>query len=240
MFGAMFKNLTILMLTGLLLWITSASAQPILPQIGGFAKDGITVLNWTNPFGAGVKSIAIQRSTNSQNNFTTIGILPGSERGAQQFVDPNPLLGDNWYMAVIIFNDDKEWESNKLVFVMDSMSIANRKPLPPADSLQQLIAEMNADQRLNTLQDPADAYKKSRFVFTNPYTGNINIEIEDAVEGKYSLVFFSSNGVKELEIPRVRENMVILDKRNFNRSGNYSFKLFKDKQLFESGFITIY
>src|SRR5690606_3785688 len=125
-----------------------------------------TILNWTNPFGAGVKAIAIQRSTNSENNFATIGILPGSERGTQQFVDPSPLLGENWYMAVIIFNDEKEWESNKLMFVMDSMSIANRKPLPPADSLQQLIKEMqHAGQGLQALQTPADVYKQSRYVF---------------------------------------------------------------------------
>lgn len=86
----------------------------------------------------------------------------------------------------------------------------------------------------------AYTYIKSQYVFTNPFTGHVNVEISDAKTVKYSIDFFDNNNVKIMEIPRINEPNVIIDKRNFQRTGMYKFELMKDKTKIETGYITIY
>jgi hypothetical protein len=84
------------------------------------------------------------------------------------------------------------------------------------------------------------SYIKSQYVFTNPFTGHVNIEIADAKTDKYSIEFFDEKNIKILEVPRINDVNVILDKRNFQRVGMFKFELFKDKTKVETGYITIY
>jgi len=222
------------------LWISlSVAAQPALPDVGAVTKDGINVLSWTNPYTSGVKSITIQRSADSTYNYATIGLINNTAQAAQTFVDAHPLLGTNWYRVVVLFNSDADWKSNLVKLVVDSNAIANRKPLPPNDSLQKLISQMGSGtealKNVNTV-----SYPRSKYVFTNPFTGNINIELEDAFSTSYSVIFYDQTGKQVLEIPRVNDTVVILDKRNFQAAGLFRFKLFKNKQEFDTGYVTIY
>jgi hypothetical protein len=109
-----------------------------------------------------------------------------------------------------------------------------RPPAPPAKKLPVI--------KIPDISSEADAvaYIKSRYVFTNPFTGHVNIEIPDAPKYQYSIVFFNRDNQPVLEIPRIREPSVVVDKRNFQRKGLYKFELSKDKAKLETGFITIY
>lgn len=219
-----------------------ASGQPTLPEVGAISKDGINILSWLNPYTSGVKSITIQRSADSTYNYSTIGFIKNTTTDAQTFVDAHPLLGTNWYRVVVLFNSETDWKSNLVKLVVDSASIAQRKPLPPNDSIQAIVSKMdkagvNAEtvNNLNTV-----SYQKSKYIFTNPFTGNVNIELQDALTSTYAVQFYDQNGKVVLEIPRVNDTVVILDKRNFQSSGLFKFKLYKDKQEFDTGYITIY
>ncbi|HTN17777.1 MAG TPA: hypothetical protein VL092_08865, partial [Chitinophagaceae bacterium] len=86
----------------------------------------------------------------------------------------------------------------------------------------------------------AYTYIKSQYVFTNPFTGHVNIEIADAKTAKYSLEFFDNKNKMILEVPKIAEPYVILDKRNFQKVGMYKFELYKEKVKLETGYITIY
>lgn len=94
---------------------------------------------------------------------------------------------------------------------------------------------------LTSTNSDAAVYIKSQFVFTNPFTGHVNVEIPDVRAHMFSIKFFDQKTNKTvLEVPRINESPVIIDKRNFQKKGIYRFQLDKDKQTLETGYITIY
>lgn len=94
---------------------------------------------------------------------------------------------------------------------------------------------------LNNNNSDAASYIKSQYVFTNPFTGHVNIEIPDVRAHVFSIKFFDQKSNKAiLEVPRINESPVIIDKRNFQRKGMYKFELMKDKDKLDTGYITIY
>ncbi len=215
----------------------SVHAQPDLPGIAVATQGGFNVLSWNNTYESGLKSIAVQRSADSNYNFVTIGYVTSLKKGVQSYVDANPLLGKNWYRLILLFSSDMEWKSNLAKITVDSSSIANRKPLLPSDSLQKIISQSGATA-VNNLSTVS--YPKSQYVFTNPFTGNINIEIQDALKENYSLIFYDQQDKVILQIPRINDKVVILDKRNFQNTGLFKFKLFKNKAEFDKGYVTVY
>lgn len=216
----------------------SSQAQPDLPAIAAATQGGITVLSWNNPYESGLKSIAVQRSADSNYNFATLGYVTNLKKGVQSFVDAHPAPGKNWYRLIILFSPEMEWKSNLAKVIVDSASIANRKPLPPSDSLQKLISQAGNAAAINSVNTVS--YPKSQYVFTNPFTGNINIEIQDALKENYSLVFYDEQDRVVLKVPRINDKIVILDKRNFQTTGLFKFKLLKNKEEFDKGYVTIY
>ena len=86
----------------------------------------------------------------------------------------------------------------------------------------------------------AYSYIKSEYVFTNPFTGHVNVELKDSKDHNYTLVFYDQKDKRVLDIPRIKDPAVIIDKRNFQKKGMYSFELMRDKEKLEMGYITIY
>ena len=95
-----------------------------------------------------------------------------------------------------------------------------------------------------SIPDPSEisayTYIKSQYVFTNPFTGHINLELPEPRTYQYSIKFFNSQNAMVLEIPRILETSIILDKRNFQHKGLYKFELIKNREKMETGYITIY
>lgn len=214
-------------------------AQPELPEIGVGTQGGINIVSWKNPYKGGLKSIAVERSADSVFNFTTIGYVKNLNDVVQNFADGHPLVGKNWYRLQIVFTSDMDWKSNVKSINVDSAAIANQKQLPPSDSLQKIVnaagGNVSIANELKAVEMP-----KSQYVFTNPFTGNINIEIQDAIQENYQLIFYDQSDKEVLKIPRINDKIVILDKRNFQNTGIFKFKLFKNKTEFDKGFVTIY
>ncbi|KAA5536956.1 hypothetical protein F0919_04590 [Taibaiella lutea] len=217
---------------------TKIYAQPELPNIAVITQGGINILSFTNPYESGIKSIAVERSNDSVLNFTNIGYVASVKKGAASFVDAHPMVGKNWYRLQIVFSSGMEWISNLGTIEVDSSAIANRKPLPPSDSLQKIINATGNTAVINEIKTVE--MPKSQYVFTNPFTGNINIEIQDALKETYQLFFYDQNDKEVLRIPRINDKIVILDKRNFQTTGIFKFKLLKNKEDFDKGYVTIY
>jgi hypothetical protein len=233
------KLMKIAVLFLLLLNFTNTTfAQPDLPNIGVITQGGLNIISWKNPYKGGLKSMAVERSNDSVHNFTAIGYVKNLNDAVQSFVDVHPMVGKNWYRLHIVFTSDVDWMSNEQFIGVDSAAIANRKPLPPSDSLQKII---NATGGVATVSElKAVEMPKSQYVFANPFTGNVNIEIQDAIEGNYQLIFYDANDKEVLKIPRINDKTVILDKRNFQNTGLYKFRLLKNKEEFDKGYVTIY
>lgn len=261
--------------------VIEVSAQPILPDMVGASDKGINVLSWTCQYD-GIKSIAVQRSTDSVYNYATVGYVKNLKKGPQAYIDGHPDPGNNWYRLYIVFNSDLTWYSNRIKIYIDSATLIDKKVLPPNDSLQKYASGIRLDTTMvsatnldatpitsttvnsnNTSANAIDTvqqvvarltisipepeeidqytYIKSQYVFTNPFTGHINIEIpkEDGYHF-FALKFFNLDDVQVLDIPRFTQNEVIIDKRNFKRKGIYKFILKKDREKLEEGYITVY
>lgn len=87
---------------------------------------------------------------------------------------------------------------------------------------------------------PPFTYVRSHYIFTNPLTGHINMEMPDTVGHKYSVKFFNDKGKEVLDVPRIAQSPIILDKHNFQHKGIYKFILKEDGKDMETGYITIY
>lgn len=241
----------------------TTNAQPVLPDVAGASEKGINVLSWISQFD-GVKSIAVQRSKDSAYNYTTVGFVKNTKKGRQAFIDGHPLPGNNWYQLYIVFSSDLTWFSNRVKLVVDSTTLINTGVLPPNDSLQKLASKIRIDttsqsylpeQAGDTLQglidklvisipDPGEinaySYIKSQYVFTNPFTGHVNLELPEVRDYRYSIRFYDDKNKQVLEVPRIMESPVIIDKRNFKKKGLFKFDLVRDNEKMETGYITIY
>ncbi len=232
----------------------NAYAQPQLPEVIGAAQRGITLIAWTAQFD-GIKSIAVQRSSDSVYNFTTIGYVKNTKKGPQGFVDGHPLPGKNYYRLYIAFSSDLTWFSNRLRVEVDSAQILAAGIIPPNDSLQKLVpraisalsglkfdsttGNLLGNIKLPTLAPSMPEIVPSIYVFTNPFNGHINIELPDVKTKAYDIRFFDNTEKMVLEIDRVRESPVILDKRNFQRKGYFHFEILRDREKWEKGIIVV-
>jgi hypothetical protein len=236
-----------------------AIAQPMLPDMVGATQKGMNILSWTSQYEK-LKSIAVQRSTDSQFNYTTIGYVKELKKGPQAYIDGHPLPGKNWYRLQIAFGSDLTWLSNRVKLFVDSAQLLETKVVVSNDTLQKMAARVRfVDTTGSAMVNPtaapkpvlsvalpdastvdAYAYIKSQYVFTNPFTGHVNVEVKDPRMFRYSLQFYDSKESRVLDIPRIGEPAVIIDKRNFQRKGIYRFELMRDREKLESGFITIY
>lgn len=223
---------------------TSVKAQATLPDFTIVTQNGVNVLNWVCQYD-GIKSIAVERSNDSIFNFKTIGYVKTLKKGVQAFIDGHPTPGNNYYRLNIVFASDLNWMSNRGRIFVDSAQLLKQAVLPPNDSLQKMIASSPKIDPGNPNPEEIDAYTyvRSQYVFTNPFTGHVNVELPDNQDRLtvFSLDFYDLKTNKRvLEVPRVPEQSVVIDKRNFQRKGVYKFELRQGREMLEKGYITIY
>jgi hypothetical protein len=185
----------------------------------------------------------VERSSDSIYNFTTIGYVKDLKKGSQAFIDGHPNPGVNWYRLNIVFSSDLNWYSNRVKLFVDSAQLLQQRVLPPNDSLQKMVNSLTLNSGAG---DPSEinayTYIRSQYVFTNPFTGHVNVELPENADKKatYSLKFFDGKNKEVLHVPKISEHTIIIDKRNFQKKGLYKFELKKNKELLETGYITIY
>lgn len=218
---------------------TLSNAQvPQLPAMNITTDQAKNILAWVNQYD-GVKLIAIQRSLDSVKNFVTIGSFNAPKKGEMSFVDERPMPGKNHYRILVLFAGDVEWYSNTYKVTMDSSLIAN-------SVLHRIESGItNSKSGTGNSNNPSATssvfyYTPSTHVYTNPYTGHINISLDDALSQKYNIKFYTPESKEILRISRITKPMLVLDKNNFNAKGTYQFKLFDGNDLVESGYVTIY
>ena len=212
---------------------------PQLPAMSIVTEKAKNILSWTNQYD-GVKTIAVQRSTDSVKNFITIGVINAPKKGEMNYTDDRPLPGKNNYRLSIGFVGDLEWYSNVYKVILDSTTIAQSI----LGSIETGSTNSKTNYNVNTVNSNPTItdfyYTPSSRIFTNPYTGHININLEDALSKRYTIRFYDPEKEEVLRISRVIKPNLILDKNNFNARGTYQFKLFDGAALIETGFVTIY
>lgn len=276
-------HINLLVIITLLVSSSTAFGQPPqLPDIIAASDKGVNVISWTCQYD-GIKSIAVQRSTDSVFNYKTVGYVKNTSKGEQAFIDGHPDAGDNWYRLYIAFSSDLTWYSNNIKVYIDSATLLEKGVVPPNDSLQKYAANVHiepqdviASSQATTAATnaaiatnrpdignrnvaPARApkldlnipkaeennqmsYVKSRYVFTNPFTGHVTLELPQNTRQTFSITFYEQRNLNQpvLEVPRLRKTNVVIDKRNFQGKGVYKFILLQGNDKIDEGFISIY
>lgn len=219
------------------------SPQYPLPAMGIVTDQAQNLLTWYCQYD-GVKSIAVQRSSDSVRNFTTIGIINAPKKGMGNYRDTHPTVGKNYYRLSITFGGDLEWFSNTYKVFLDSATIAKslEAQIKTGTTNAQTATSSDAGKVDNATGTTPTAFyfTPSSKIYTNPYTGHINISLEDASTRRYNIRFLDPSKNEVLRVSRVSKPMLILDKNNFNSRGIYGFQLYDGTNLVETGFVTIY
>jgi hypothetical protein len=125
-----------------------------------------------------------------------------------------------------------------------SVSFGNdsiRRDAPPIG--QSGIPALPRKKIIISFQEPDEtAYTlvRSRYIYTDPATGHIIIDLpDDVATHHYSVKFYDSKNEMITEIPRINTSKIIVDKRNFQRKGIYKFKLRRDAVELETGYVMV-
>ncbi|MBX2924263.1 MAG: hypothetical protein KF746_18830 [Chitinophagaceae bacterium] len=84
----------------------------------------------------------------------------------------------------------------------------------------------------------AQVYKPSSFIFTNS-EGNVTIVLPAGKQSHFKIKFLEEDGSDLFQLNSIREQIVIIDKSNFMRSGWFRFELYEDDALKEKNKIFI-
>ena len=212
--------------------VSEAIQVPQLPAMQIVTDETINILSWNSQY-HGIKSIAIQRFSDSLNNFVTIGLVTKPKIGLHSYTDIQPLVGVNSYRLLILFAGDVEWFSNTYQVITKNQDVGH--------SITEPIRPNKTTPVSTPPTKPAEfVYTPSASIYTNATTKHIQINLEDALSKKYSIRFFDPSKNEILRISRVIKTKLILDKNNFNSKGTYSFQLFDGSILIETGYVTVY
>lgn len=111
--------------------------------------------------------------------------------------------------------------------------VAKEAPVPPKPRISiKFSDEMNVNEAADV---------KSRFIFNDAASGHVTMNLpDDVITHHYSVKFYDREGHMVIEIPHINTAHIILDKRNFQKKGQYRFVLRRDVVELESGYINIY
>jgi hypothetical protein len=81
---------------------------------------------------------------------------------------------------------------------------------------------------------------KSQYIFADQVTGHIKMELpEDIGTAHYSVRFYDGQNNAVVDVQRVNNTKLLLDRRNFRRRGMYKFILRKDGLELERGYVNV-
>ncbi|TAE36851.1 MAG: T9SS C-terminal target domain-containing protein [Sphingobacteriales bacterium] len=104
-------------------------------------------INWTSASAINVKNIIIERS-GADNTFTPLATLPTN---ATQYIDTNPLAGDNYYRLTSIDNDGTTNTYEKIALVKGLAQEISLYPNPVTNGVLNVVAGADALKSINII-----------------------------------------------------------------------------------------
>ncbi len=223
-----------------------ANAQDTLPNFSAQKmKDGHAYLNWYNDYGI-VKQITVQRGLDSLKGFASVGSTPNAMTKNGSFADKK-TKGNHYYYRLFVQLPEGQYFYTKskrvLPYIPNGMSTSSIKT-PKKDSLtndtSNAVRTPIVTTTVDGLQIPRDTiviikpkpFVASDYVFTDKKS-NVIIILPDAEKKNYSIIFYDENDKQILNVPKVKESNLILEKYNFMRSGWYYYKVMEGSKVFE-------
>jgi hypothetical protein len=222
-----------------------ANAQ--LPKLNVNHSKARNFLNWTNQYNGLIK-ITVQRSADSTSGYVTIGNIDKPKKGEGIYVDEKPMMGRNFYQLIIKFSEDVEWFSDRRGVYIDSIIMAN-----PKETIVTKIENKKTEPIITStkIEPPVEVkpppppppveftFTPSNHVYTNTYSGHININLENTIGKRYAIIFYDTKKKEALRIDRIGHDNTVVDRHNFNGHGVYSFILREGETEVEKGFVKV-
>lgn len=207
-------------------------AQDTLPAFHVYKKaNGQAEIGWLNDYGV-VKQITVQRSSDSLKRFASVFSSPNPMAKKGSYTDIKTNGYQYFYRIYIQLPEGKYFytPSQKAVpFPEDSLQ-------PSLNGLQGGISISDPGKKLKNPTTPIvpkpPVFMPSDYVFSDK-KGNIIINLPDAENKKYSIVFKNELQQEIMRITRVKESNLVLERANFYKSGWYYFEIYEGEQLFE-------
>lgn len=148
------------------------------------------------------------------------------EAAVQAFVEAMPGSAKN--KITVSYNVDTLSNNAKAI----AEAVKKEPSLPRQKISIKFTDEMNVNEAADV---------KSRYIFNDVVSGNVTFNLpDDLAAHHYAIKFYDKDNRVVIEIPRINTAKVILDKRNFQKKGQYKFVLRRDVVELESGYINIY
>jgi hypothetical protein len=206
-----------------------------LPDINVVNLRGRNFIAFKNQYDK-LERIEVQRSNDSLKGYVTIGVLSKPKKGDGTYADEKPMIGKNHYQLRIVFNEEMDWYSKRKSILLDSSNVVT-SALTKGDEATLAAPAAGVITTAPVVEE--FNFTASAHVFTNTFTGHINIELESTIEKRYSLVFYDANNGETVRIDRINKDRVVLDKHNFNGRGVYKFILKEAGVQVETGYVRV-
>lgn len=214
---------------------TSIAQQRIqLPNVAIAQNKNTVELKWFCQY-EGVHAISVERSLDSGENYQRIGEPNTINKGEQVFTDTHPVCGSNWYRIQLEFNSGLLWNSHIAKIHMDSNQYY-------FNQIQKANGNTSLAVASDTNIDNIDAYSyfKSLYINTIPASGHVLVTIQDGDIHNYTIKFLDQNEHFLFQVDGIREKSYSIDKRNFPHKGVYKFQLYKNKEVLEIGYVSVF
>ncbi|MEX6686903.1 hypothetical protein QTN47_05325 [Danxiaibacter flavus] len=218
-------------------------------------------VSWQNPYGDALVQINVQRSYDSLRNFRTVFSTPSPELPENGFIDPSNLNGRMYYRIFYVLNGgayyftkpkrsgmgfveqqaDDKMAMNKNVTIQVRDKVYAVVPYEKYKQFKDSIVYQTQDSlffindstiMVRPYVSRGEVFVPSRYIFTNK-EGNIYINIPDATNNKYKIVFFDDSFHELFTIHHLAQSDLTLDKANFLHSGWFYFELYENDRLKE-------
>jgi hypothetical protein len=211
-----------------------AQQRAQLPNVAIAQNKNTVELKWFCQY-EGVHAISVERSLDSGENYQRIGEPNTIIKGEQIFTDTHPVCGSNWYRVQLEFNSGLLWNSHIAKIYMDSSQYYFNK-------VEKVKTFSNLAVMSDTNIDNIDAYSyfKSLYINTLPSNGHIQVTLNDGDIHNYMIKFLDQYEHFLFQVDGIREKSYSIDKRNFPHKGVYKFQLYKNKEVLEIGYVSVF
>lgn len=229
------------------------SAQDTLPRLSVKSIINQIIISWKNNYGAKVSVINIQRSKDSLKNFITIGSVLNPLNKENGYVDHKVNTAPMFYRVFVAFEGGTYlFSAAHRPFIDTFYTVRNVRSTETSivakEEIQNSVApESNVNLPSVILKEPVvqDSFDNflpkvkipkivvpigfvpSKYIFTNK-ENNLILHLPDAEILKYSLKFFDDKKLQILEIKKITEPYLLLEKVNFLHTGWFYYELFED------------
>ncbi|MFZ2784239.1 MAG: hypothetical protein WAZ36_07555 [Sediminibacterium sp.] len=190
---------------------------------------GLHKISWNNPYRQAVQ-LAVQRSTDSLQNFRTILSAKNPELEENGFTDHTAPHSGNVFYRIFVTMEGGGFFFTPVVKAQKAAAVVPKavpKPAAPVVKKDSILPP-----KIVVPENPFLNKKPSKFVYTDA-RGYLVIALPKAAINRYKLIIYDTNGSILFTIEHIRETELIVEKVNFLHSGWFNFELLENGLLLE-------